>query len=100
MLISGSFVTIISLVKGSRMAADNNNNPRERIPGTRSRFRFPSSDSGYAFLGPAIIVVLVVLVGLYTLGDWLGDTEGARTGRSAQPPAVQPGPAPQSPSNR
>lgn len=80
------------------MAAGNNTNPRDRIPGTRSRFRFPFSDTGYAFLGPAIVVVLVVLVGLYAVGDWVGDRE--RTGTdTAQPPAAAPGPPPQSPSN-
>jgi hypothetical protein len=76
-----------------------NNNPRDRVPGTRSRFRFPYSDTGYAFIGPAIVLVLVVLVGLYALGDWIGDSAGTRTGPAAQPPAVTPDAPPKSPSN-
>jgi len=76
-----------------------NNNPRDRVPGTRSRFRFPYSDTGYAFIGPAIVLVLVVLVGLYALGDWIGDSAGTQTGQNAQPPAVTPDAPPKSPSN-
>jgi hypothetical protein len=44
-------------------------NPRDRIPGARTRFRFPYSDTGYAFIGPAIVIVLVILVGIYAPRD-------------------------------
>ena len=67
-----------------------NDNPRDRIPGARSRFRFPYSDTGYAF----------ILVGIYALGDWIGDTDATKAGRSNQPPAVTPDAPPQSPSNK
>ena len=77
----------------------NNDNPRDRIPGARSRFRYPFSDTGYAFIGPAIVVVLVILVGLYTLGDWVGDTDATKTGQGNQPAAVKPDAPPMSPSN-
>ena len=63
-----------------------NDNPRDRIPGTRSRFRFPSGDTVYAFIGPAIMLVLGILVGLYVLGGWIGNNEGTK---NPQPPAVQ-----------
>ena len=77
-----------------------NDNPRDRIPGARSRFRFPYSDTGYAFIGPALVLILVILVGVYALGDWIGDTDATKTGRSNQPPAVTPDAPPQSPSNK
>jgi hypothetical protein len=75
-----------------------NGNPRDRIPGTRTRFRFPYSDTGYAFIGPAIVIVLVILIGIYTLGDWVGDTDATKTGQSNQPAAVKPDAPPKSPS--
>lgn len=73
-------------------------NPRDRIPGARSRFRFTRNDTGYAFLGPAIAIILAIVVAIYALGDWLGDTRATRTGQSNEPPAVRPDAPPQNPS--
>ena len=75
-----------------------NDNPRDRIPGARSRFRFPYSDTGYAFIGPA----LSHRHPGWHLCPWRldGDTDATKTGRSNQSPAVTPGAPPQSPSNK
>ena len=71
-------------------------NPRDRIPGTRSRFRYPFSDTGYAFIGPAIVLVLAILIGLYAVGGWIGDNDGVQR---SQPGAVVPKAPSQAPSN-
>ena len=75
--------------------APNDDNPRDRVPGTRSRFRFPNSDTGFAFIGPAIVLMLVLLVGLYAMSDWIGGNT-----KNPQPSAVAPDAWPQSPSNK
>jgi hypothetical protein len=75
-----------------------NENPRERIPGARSRFRFPQSYTDYAFIGPALVVLLVLLVGLYAIGDWFGGRQATNPGSGNQPPAVKTDTPPKNPS--
>jgi hypothetical protein len=72
-------------------------NPRDRIAGTRSRFKFPYSDTGYAFIGPALVLIVAVLVGIYALADWIGDTTATKSGTGNQPPAVRTDAPPQAP---
>ena len=67
-------------------------------PGADSAF--PTATRVMRLSDPRWSSILVILVGVYALGDWIGDTDATKTGRSNQPPAVTPGAPPQSPSNK
>jgi hypothetical protein len=46
--------------------------PRAEIPGTTTRFRF-GQDNRFAIIGPIIAIIVVVIIGLYSLPYLIGD---------------------------
>lgn len=72
-------------------------NPRDEIPGARSRFKF-GQETGYAFFGPLIALVIVVVVGLYVLLSWKGEPGGIRIDPNRPPAATKPDAPPKNPS--
>jgi hypothetical protein len=71
--------------------------PRAEIPGTTTRFKF-GQDNRFAIIGPIIAVIVVVIIGLYSLPYLIGN--GARTGGTVERPAVTPDGQPRTPSTR
>ena len=72
--------------------------PRAEIPGTTTRFKF-GQDNRFAIIGPIIAVIVVVIIGLYSLPYLIGNG-GTRTGGNVERPAVKPDGQPRTPSTR
>jgi hypothetical protein len=75
---------------------ENKNDPRAEIPGTTTRFRF-GQDNRYAYVGPIIALIVLVIIGLYSFSYWSGNRGGTGGGSSVEQPAVKPGASPQAP---
>ena len=72
--------------------------PRADIPGTTTRFRF-GQDNRYAYLGPLIALIVVVIIGVYGFISWSGNRDGKSAGgASIEQPATKPDASPQTPS--
>lgn len=79
--------------------ASEREDPRAEIPGTTTRFRF-GQDNRFAYIGPIIAAVVLVIIGLYSLPYLIGNRDGSRTGYTIERPAVKPDAQPQTPSTR
>lgn len=71
---------------------EDKHDPRAEIPGTTTRFRF-GQDNRYAYFGPIIALIVVVIIGIYGFSYWSGN----RGGSSIEQPAVKPDASPQAP---